>query len=514
MQAVGGNTFKLRLPGGALRHAHHGVVRHRSLYQPKDGLSAPQGDREVAVAVADDAQAGHVALPLGAQRQCQCGVEIRGLGNLRQGVPREPQRVFVPVRIARARQPQRVVSGRAIIPGRVGIALELPVEGQRVAGEVVVLHDAGALPAAFGIRQLPPRHRLADAVAVLLHADEGPVVLPAHGLKVEDAAHRSHILEVDEEAPTVLQLHPAALVRAVHRRAALVQHDPRFIRAVDAPAAQNQLPAGGHAARRREDVVPAVALVQLRPLHRRGGERAIEHQRRLPDHVAGHRVNLHDAQPVLDAAAAVGVGEGYVGPAVVVPQRAGIDPAANRLYTAQGRPLARRVLRRGDEYALIRHWDKGIEPAVVIAQAGRPGAAAVDRPVIALKRKPPDAIADQLPVYQVRGMQHGHAGHIGEAGGDHVKIAAHANHVRIAVVGAEDRVCVFISHCRPPYVHKMTSLGYLGNGMEFRQLGICLSQGKGNREKGIGKAVATQKRSLPGSSARGGCARQLCLWQS
>ena len=46
-----------------------------------------------------------------------------------------------------------------------------------IVGEVVVLHDAGAVPVPLREGQPPPRHRLADAVAVPGHADGSGVLL-------------------------------------------------------------------------------------------------------------------------------------------------------------------------------------------------------------------------------------------------------------------------------------------------------------------------------------------------
>ena len=51
--------------------------------------------------------------------------------------------------------------------------------------------------------------------AVGIGADDWPIVLPAHRLKVNDAAVRSVGLEVDEPAFAIRRFDIAALVRAV-----------------------------------------------------------------------------------------------------------------------------------------------------------------------------------------------------------------------------------------------------------------------------------------------------------
>ena len=69
-----------------------------------------------------------------------------------------------------------------------------------------------------------------------------------------------------------------ALVRTVDVGRALREHDALFIGSVDAPRTKDRLPSLLDAARRREDVVPAVALVQLRTLERRVGRSWPLHQ--------------------------------------------------------------------------------------------------------------------------------------------------------------------------------------------------------------------------------------------
>ena len=74
------------------------------------------------------------------------------------------------------------------------------------------------------------------------------------------------ILEVKEPVFAVLCINPRALVRAVDLRLALRQAHILLVRAERTAAAEFHLPAVLHATSGAEDVVVAVALVELRAL--------------------------------------------------------------------------------------------------------------------------------------------------------------------------------------------------------------------------------------------------------
>ena len=92
--------------------------------------------------------------------------------------------------------------------------------------------------------------------------------------------------------------------------------------------AQRDLPAVRHAARGREDVVPAVALVHLRPLERRMARGIEEDDLALAQQA--RRIGRHRAQPqaILDAGARARVRVHQIRLPVVVPERTRIDEAA------------------------------------------------------------------------------------------------------------------------------------------------------------------------------------------
>ena len=97
----------------------------------------------------------------------------------------------------------------------------------------------------------------------MIGADDGPIVAPAHGLEVHDAAVRSVGLEVNEPAFALGSFDITALMRTVDVGRALRQHDALVVRAVDLARAQDRLRSHADAAEGRKDVVIAVALIEL-----------------------------------------------------------------------------------------------------------------------------------------------------------------------------------------------------------------------------------------------------------
>jgi len=162
----------------------------------------------------------------------------------------------------------------------------------------------------------------ADTLLVLVDTDEGPAVLPAHGLEVADAAVGQVFLEVEE--PTVL----------------LVEFGTFQGRVVLGPV--------------KDD--PAVAQKGAR--------------------VGGHWA---DVQAVLYPGPGAGVGESQIGRTVVVPEGAGIDDALPLLQKPGLGPFARGITGGDGVDAFVGHWEKDHEQAVPTADRGSPnGAPRVD----------------------------------------------------------------------------------------------------------------------------------------
>ena len=238
-------------------------------------------------------------------------------------------------------------------------------------------------------------------------------------------------------------VHPAALVRAVDRRFPLRQHHFPLVGAVDVFRPQRQLPAARHAAGGGEDVVVAVALVELGALDGGVLRVPVEHQRTIVQQAGSIRIHAAYQQRASHGRTAGGEGVHEVGLAVVVPERTGIDPALSAF------DQQRRAPGTGGGFGL-HHVDAeigiGIEDvdfAVVAADGGRPGAVAVSRPVVDVERRlGGEGVSDQFPVHQVFGMEDRQARHGVEAGRGEVVVLADAEHVGVGVIGVQDGIAI------------------------------------------------------------------------
>ena len=107
-------------------------------------------------------------------------------------------------------------------------------------------------------------NRVAAAIAILIVADNEPVVYPFGWLQMHHTSVGMLILEVEEPVLAVLGIYPGTLVRAVHLLVLSLCHAHiLLVRTVWILGAQFHLPAILHAARRTHDVIVAVALVEL-----------------------------------------------------------------------------------------------------------------------------------------------------------------------------------------------------------------------------------------------------------
>src|SRR5205823_7151180 len=92
-----------------------------------------------------------------------------------------------------------------------------------------------------------------------------------------NASPRAAILKMEEPRSAVRGFDPCALMRSIDRRTALIEHDLVFVRSIHRLRPQHDLVSAFHPSGRREDVVPAVPFVELRPLERRMVLAAIEY---------------------------------------------------------------------------------------------------------------------------------------------------------------------------------------------------------------------------------------------
>ena len=131
---------------------------------------------------------------------------------------------------------------------------------------------------------------------------------------------------------------------------------------------------GLHAARRREDVVVAVALVELRAFDRRVVLAAVEDHRALVGHAAAVGAQRVDVQHAVEPDAAVRPRVHEVHLPVVVPERAGVDPAPGLLHEVQRFPRSARIACAGHEDAEVRVADVDPEVPRVMTDRRRPEA--------------------------------------------------------------------------------------------------------------------------------------------
>ena len=169
----------------------------------------------------------------------------------------------------------------------------------------------------------------------------------------------------------------------------------------------------------------------------------VEHLYPIIQQAAGVRGHAADINAVLDAAAAAGVSVGHVGIAVIVPERAGVDPAAGLLDAVQLAPRTRGVCRSCDKNSLVGQRDKDIEHAVMKPDGRGPGAAPVGGQVVAGKGQLFHAPRQLFPVDEVAAVQQRHTGQVGKAGRHHVVILPHADDIGVAVVHVQYGVFVF-----------------------------------------------------------------------
>ena len=340
----------------------------------------------------------------------------------------------------------RIRSAPAPGNDRVGARVRLP--GPRRARnpvrEVVRTGDrATCLPRA--VRRRISEHRLGRAAVDGLAHDRPAVVAPRHRLQVRHAAERAAILEVEEPVAPIGRGHPGTLVRPVDRRGSLREHVPRRVWAVHIARAEHRLPARGDPAGGREDVVPAVALVELRPLDRVPAVDvgAVDHVAGGPRGAAQRGIDGSERQHVLPPRARSRPAEHEVGTAVVIPQRAGVDEPEPGEQEVRRGPGPGRIGRGDDEDALVGVGIDDVERAVVVPDRRRPHAAAVAgqaEPVARFVRR--ERVARALPVDQVGRDVHRQSRRPVEARRDHDIAVIDAHGVGIRKIGVDDRIAV------------------------------------------------------------------------
>ena len=219
---------------------------------------------------------------------------------------------------------------------------------------------------------------------------------------MDDAAIRPFVLKMEEPPFARGCVDQSTLMRAVDRRSALSERHLALVRSVNAVGPEGELPARRDAAGRGEDVVITVELVEFWPLDRRVGVVPVKDHYAVveqPRSVGAHPV---DDENALDAGPAAGESMHEIRLAVVVPERARVDPALGGPDEQRPGPFAGGILGLCHKYAEVRIAVINVIFAVMVPDRRSPDAAAVLRSgknIGGLKFA--DRVIDDPPVYKV-----------------------------------------------------------------------------------------------------------------
>ena len=293
-------------------------------------------------------------------------------------------------------------------------------------------------------RLTPGKHGIAATVAVLVLANDRPSVHPLHRFEPHHAAIASLVLEVHEPIFAGCCPHPAALVGAVHRRVALLQHTPGLIGAIHVLAAGRHLPPHLHTSCGEHQIIISVSFIKLRAFSRVVHVIVpVIHYPRRTDNFRAFGIHLRHTNHGIDLRPAGRPGKGQVTTPVLVPQRARVNDALGWLDQYRLRPFSARVGCLDHIHAEIRIAPINVELSVVVTDTGRPHALAMPCHVVKLPgHHALQGIVHDFPVHQVRGMQDGQAGRTGKAGCCHVEVVPHRTNVRVGIIRMNHRILI------------------------------------------------------------------------
>ena len=165
------------------------------------------------------------------------------------------------------------------------------------SGDVLLVISSGG---GAGVEKSIVPHRLPHTIPVGIHADERPAIgPPGHRLEVQDAPVGALVLEMEEPVLPFRGIHPGALMRAVDGTRRPGHHDALLVGAERVVGPQDRLPARGHAAGRREDVILPVPLVELRPFDGRLAQMPVIHDAGRAQQARPVRRHRRDEQDAL-----------------------------------------------------------------------------------------------------------------------------------------------------------------------------------------------------------------------
>ena len=373
-------------------------------------------------------------LGLGGQTELRGCREAVGGNFLQEHIGHQPHIVgFRSVGQLPREQAEMAVGGRHAVV-LVVVGLPLPLQSKARLIELIALHGIGHRHGGGRLRLAIGEHGL----ALLSH--HGPTTGPVDGLQVDNAAVGALVLEMQEPILAQSSMDPAALMGAIDRSLALTQHGLALVGPVGTLRAHGKLPAGFDATCRTHNPVPAVALVELRTFSRIVAVASVEDDDRLANRAGTIGRKLTHGEHGVETSTRVGPSVDEVAATVVVPERTGVDHALARNHADGFLPRSGGILRLHHHHAAVGIAPVDVELAVVMANAGCPDTVAMLRQLaweLTLQ-----GVADDGPVDEVAGVQHGQARHTLEGGSRQVVVVAHANDVGVAVVGIQHGVLI------------------------------------------------------------------------
>lgn len=203
-----------------------------------------------------------------------------------------------------------------------------------------------------------------------------------------------------------MNVYPCSLMRAVDRAVTLCQYLLPFVRAVYVLGAEDNLPAGGHAACRMEDVVIFSSFIEFGTFAGLMRFMTVEDDARLCYGLGGIRIQLADGYDAFQSGTASCIGVYHVDLSVFIPERAGVYDALARFYEHGFCPRAFGVFGFYHERALVGVAPENVEFTVMMADGRRPYTVAMLRTFRCFDRGEGvgNGSADDTPVNEVFGV--------------------------------------------------------------------------------------------------------------
>ena len=193
---------------------------------------------------------------------------------------------------------------------------------------------------------------------------------------------------------------------------------------------------------------------------------AIKYQHRFADDFGSFRIHFAYRDDTVESCTASGPRMNQIDLPVFIPQRRRVYHAFSGLYQYRFIPFTLRVFGLHHKNAEIRISPINIELTVMVTYGRSPHALSMLRLVIEFFRFDSfQRVVYQFPIHQILGMENGQPRSTIKAGSGHIKIISHRTHIRIGIVGMQNRI-----HIRP-----ILPVGNpnFGNGLSTYSLTKC-----------------------------------------